>query len=226
VSLGARPLLCTIFNPFAYDRDWANGTITRTGPDGVEAFTQLDVAGRVQSFRRGPVGRRKLLPRQHLVTAPNGGPGLSRRGKLACQDSNLEPSDPESDVLPIELQANQEVPIGARFVSAVKGARAPVFPRRISQDCHSPAPTPDDLPTVCRRSGSPSRSVGSHPGPLRQNLPILPLHEQQRTTAHVQRAPCHLRSTTPTHPPQRPPASSAIAVPLPAPDDQAVPKAR
>ena len=27
--------------------------------------------------------------------------------ELGCQDSNLEPSDPESDVLPIELQPNR-----------------------------------------------------------------------------------------------------------------------
>ena len=39
---------------FEYTSDLSAGQFTRTGPDGVETFVQLDTAGRVQSFRRGP----------------------------------------------------------------------------------------------------------------------------------------------------------------------------
>jgi RHS repeat-associated protein len=46
----------TINRVFAYNYDWANGTYTRTGPDGVETFVQYDTANRVQFVRRGPAG--------------------------------------------------------------------------------------------------------------------------------------------------------------------------
>jgi len=36
--------------------NWADGTYTRLGPDGVETFVQLDEAGRVEYVRRGPMG--------------------------------------------------------------------------------------------------------------------------------------------------------------------------
>ena len=39
---------------FDYEPDWVTGQYTRTGPDGVETFVQLDAANRVQSYRRGP----------------------------------------------------------------------------------------------------------------------------------------------------------------------------
>jgi RHS repeat-associated protein len=41
---------------FSYEYDWAAGSQTRTGPDGVETFVQFDVANRVEFFRRGPAG--------------------------------------------------------------------------------------------------------------------------------------------------------------------------
>lgn len=44
----------TITRTIEYTYDWAAGTMTRTGPDGVETFVQYDVANRVQSYRRGP----------------------------------------------------------------------------------------------------------------------------------------------------------------------------
>ncbi len=41
---------------FTYSYDVANGNYTRTGPDGLETFVQLDAADRVQSVHRGPSG--------------------------------------------------------------------------------------------------------------------------------------------------------------------------
>ena len=39
---------------FSYTYDVAAGTYTRTGPDAVETFVELDAADRVQFVRRGP----------------------------------------------------------------------------------------------------------------------------------------------------------------------------
>ena len=65
---------------FEYDPDWVTGQYTRTGPDGVETFVQLDVANRVQSYRRGPANDPVLTAtytyynddRVHTVSFGNG----------------------------------------------------------------------------------------------------------------------------------------------------------
>ena len=65
---------------FDYAPDWVAGQYTRTGPDGVETFVQLDTANRVQSYRRGPANDPVLTAtytyynddRVHTVSFGNG----------------------------------------------------------------------------------------------------------------------------------------------------------
>ena len=65
---------------FDYEPDWVTGQYTRTGPDGVETFVQLDTANRVQSYRRGPANDPVLTAtytyydddRVHTVSFGNG----------------------------------------------------------------------------------------------------------------------------------------------------------
>ena len=46
----------TVLRGFGYAYNTAGGSVTRTGPDGVETLVQLDDANRVESMRRGPSG--------------------------------------------------------------------------------------------------------------------------------------------------------------------------